>query len=371
MKIPTSTNTFRIAALSAAVGFSAAGTSVPAFSQTILEEIIVTARQQEETLQDVPVAVSALGQEDLERYNVRDLQDAARLVPNFHVVSGGAGSGSAIYLRGVGSSVESAAFDPSVALNVDGVVTNVGRYILVGQMDMRQIEVLRGPQSVYFGKSATAGVVSLLSNDPGQEFEALGKLSYETELEETRFEGMVSGALTDTFGARLAVAVSDTDEWRENVAAGQLEPGTGRPIVVENDWRNRESTDARLTLKWDPTDNLSAKLKLTYSNYEDDGPWSSAELVCGPNGTGLMNPSSLPLGLIPPGRDDCDINGNLGIEDARAELSPAPDSFAHSRWNGGVPYQDQDIFLGSLPVRLGVERYIGSDIHYRIYRSRS
>ena len=86
------------------------------------EEVVVTARQQAEGLQDVPVTITALTEAELDRYNIRDLTEAAKMVPNMQINHGGSGNGSNLYLRGVGSSSISAAFDQSVAINIDGVV---------------------------------------------------------------------------------------------------------------------------------------------------------------------------------------------------------------------------------------------------------
>ena len=146
-----------------------------------IEEIIVTARQQAESLQDVPVTVSVMSEVDLDRYNITSLTDAAKMVPNFRINAGGSGNGSNIYLRGIGSSSISAAFDQSVAINIDGVVVNRGRFIHNAYLDMSQIEVLKGPQSLYFGKSATAGVISIKTNDPTDQFEAEFGVGVETE----------------------------------------------------------------------------------------------------------------------------------------------------------------------------------------------
>ena len=136
-----------------------------------IEEIIVTARQQAEGLQDVPVTIAVMSEQDLERYNITTLVDAAKMVPNMAISQGGSGNGSNLRLRGIGSSSISAAFDHSIAINIDGVVVNRGRFIHNAYLDMNQIEVLKGPQSLYFGKSATAGVISITTNDPTDEFE--------------------------------------------------------------------------------------------------------------------------------------------------------------------------------------------------------
>ena len=155
-----------------------------------IEEIVVTARQQAETLQDVPVTIAAFNEEALDRYGVANLTDASRMVPNFQVFEGQSGNGSNIILRGIGSSSISAAFDQAVAINIDGVVVNIGRFIHNAYMDMSQLEVLKGPQSLYFGKSATAGVMSVTTQNPGDELEAEVTLGVETEHQGQMYEAI-------------------------------------------------------------------------------------------------------------------------------------------------------------------------------------
>ena len=123
-------------------------TSYPSYAQEIessdiqssgIEEIIVTARQQDESLQDVPVTIAVMSEQDLERYNITTLVDAAKMVPNMAISQGGSGNGSNLRLRGIGSSSISAAFDHSIAINIDGVVVNRVRFIQNAYFDMNQI----------------------------------------------------------------------------------------------------------------------------------------------------------------------------------------------------------------------------------------
>ncbi|MGB2239976.1 MAG: TonB-dependent receptor plug domain-containing protein, partial [Pseudomonadales bacterium] len=99
--------------LSLAIAVSSCAT----FASEVMEEVIVTARQQAEGLQDVPVTIAAMTEEDLDRYNITNLSDAAKMVPNMVIAQGGSGNGSTLRLRGIGSSSISAAFDHSVAIN--------------------------------------------------------------------------------------------------------------------------------------------------------------------------------------------------------------------------------------------------------------
>ena len=211
----------------ARLGNACAGAPIPGAQS--LEEVVVTARRREETLQDIPVTVTAIGEQQIEQSIIQDLRDVGRLVPNMQIYSAGSGSGSGIYLRGVGSSSISAAFDPAVALNVDGVVLSATRLIYAGQMDMRQIEVLKGPQSLYYGKSASAGVISILTNDPGDEFELMLRGAILPEHDGSRYEAVISGPLGDSFGARLALSGYDYDEFRKNIFPqdGVTIPGVG------------------------------------------------------------------------------------------------------------------------------------------------
>lgn len=301
-----------------------------AAADAVIEEIVVTARQMEETLQDVPVTVAAFSEADLDRYHITTLTEASKMIPNFQINQGGSGNGSNLYLRGVGSSSISAAFDQSVAINIDGVVVNIGRFIHNAYMDMAQLEVLKGPQSLYFGKSATAGVVSLTTKDPGDEFELEFMAGLESEHDRTYGEVVVSGPVTERLGARLALGLSQADELYEN-----LHPGASKR------WRGEDAVNARLTLVWDPLDTLRLRFKHHHSTYENDGPTSNTEEFC-PEGV-VQPTTALQNAVIFPGVDDCRLNGNTSASDLQAPLI-AGNPLA----NGGVPYLEQDTRMTSL-----------------------
>ena len=195
-----------------------------------------------------------------------------------------------------------------MALNLDGVVVNRGRFIHNSYLDMGQLEVLKGPQSLYFGKSATAGVVSITTNDPGDEFEFEIGGGAETQLDGTFAEMVISGPVTETLGARLAVGYTENDEMFKNYSFGR-DPQAA--INGADKWFGDESLNARLTLLWEPSDTFSAKLKYSYSEYENDAGTSWAEEICP---EGAHQPTGVPSGGLPlavyQGVDDCKINGN-------------------------------------------------------------
>ena len=305
-------------------------------AEQAIEEIIVTARQQAEGLQDVPVTITALTEADLERYNVRDLREAAKLVPNMQIVHGASGNGSNLYIRGVGSSSISAAFDQSVSINLDGVISSRGRLIHSSYLDMKQIEVLKGPQSLYFGKSATAGVVSITTNDPGDELEFTAMAGVDPEFDGQYGEAIISGPISDTFGARFAIGVRERDELYENIHSG-----------ASIRWRGEESLNSRLTLLWEPTESFSARFKYTQSTFENDGPGGNTEELC-PEGT-VQPTTVLQNGQIIPGEDDCKLNGNTSSSDL---LSPLYEG--NPLANGGVPYLEQDLDILGLQLVWGI-----------------
>ncbi|GAB3287340.1 TonB-dependent receptor [Parahaliea aestuarii] len=289
---------------------AAMAATIPANAQDIpgegartggLEEVIVTARKREESLQDAPLTVSAMSQDRIEKFDVSSLEKLASFAPQLYVGRSSNGSGAQITLRGIGSNSTSIGIEQSVAVILDGVYYGQGRVLNEGMFDMAQIELLKGPQTLFFGKNATAGVISLTSAKPTEEFEATGRIQYEWEAEQTRYEGIVSGPLTDRIGARLAVRYSDMDGgYFENQSTRQpyelLDVATGDIISDFSPADNRdapgeEETLARLTLTFDPTDRLAMTLSASMTDAEVyQSSWNYTAFNC-PGGVGGLNPN--------------------------------------------------------------------------------
>jgi iron complex outermembrane recepter protein len=146
----------------------------PAFAQTAAPddsapaEIIVTAQKRSERLQDVPVAVSVVSGETLAKLSTNNIEDAARLVPTLTFVKGTTGLNSALFLRGLGTTNFSIAAEPSVSAVLDGVVLARAGEAFGDLYDIERVEVLRGPQGTLFGKNASAGVVNIVTREPGE-----------------------------------------------------------------------------------------------------------------------------------------------------------------------------------------------------------
>ncbi len=298
-----------------------------------MDEIIVQARKRDESLQEVPVTIAALGEADLDRFQINTIAEVAGFIPTFQIQQGGSGSGGTLNLRGIGSSAISGAFDSAIAINIDGMLANTMRLVNNNFLDIAQVEVLKGPQSLYFGKSASAGVISFRSNDPTDEFEVSAKGAYEFEEKGKYFEAVVSGPVTDTIGARYAIGFQDRDEIMKNTAPG-----------VQNPSRGEQFLDMRATLTWDPNENWSTNFKAAYNQMENDGAILFAQVLCTEGAAQLTNypftavpgVSSLPSGY------DCDPFDDefqLGDQNA-AEAANIPNN------RGGVPFEEQDtLFL--------------------------
>lgn len=304
--------------------------------------IVVQARRQNESLQEVPVTVTAIGGETLDRYSIDQVADIASRVPTLNVQVGGSGSGGQLSLRGVGSSNISAAFDSAVAFEYDGVVVSTMRMVQAGFFDVEQVDVLRGPQSLFFGKSATAGVLSLRSANPTPNWEVGVRGSYEFEEKGYLVSGYISGPLSDTLGMRLAAQYNDIDEFQ------LLQPGT--PAV--NQKRGLKDLIVRGTLEWEPSDRFTANLKVQYTRNENDGAIGTAEIGCGPNG--LPDPVFLLGGaVVIPGGHDCNVQDQrYFLPDAAPQLAPGVPTPSAAAGRNGVPFGKTDIWFGRLQFEL-------------------
>ena len=155
------------------------------------------------------------------------------------------------------------------------------------------MEVLKGPQALYFGKNSPAGVVSYTTADPTEEFELQLGLGYETESEDRYYQGIVSGPVTDTLSGRLAVRFIDDNGWLNNPAVADpavqagLPPGFFSTGAASSDTYSGEETFIRGTLLWEPTDSVRMRTKYTYNKNElHYSSFGSAQRILCPTGVG-------------------------------------------------------------------------------------
>lgn len=308
------------------------GTDAPAEG-----EIIVTARRRDERLIDAPVAITALGGAQLDNYAVTEFSDMASLVPTMVAGKAASGSSASIFLRGVGSTALSAGFDQSVSFVVDGMPMSRGREISLSQYDVQRIEVLKGPQALFFGKNATGGLIAVSTNNPRDVFEAGFKAGYGFEAKEKYGEGYISGPLAEGLRARLAFRVSDSEGAFTNTAAATYIDPLGMERHRNSKYRGGGRTySGRATVEWDAADNLSFQVKTGYTDQKDGGPTDILERICGGGRT-----TPFPANGIPPSPNaDCRVDGRadsstLPLAVAQANFRYAGDGHMYSRLKSG------------------------------------
>ncbi len=169
-----------------------------------IEEITVTAQRREQGLSEVPISISVIGGEQLERAGINRVEDLYAIAPSLSFSPAQSSSGAGLRIRGVGSAAFGSATEPSVSTIVDGIVTGPGGSALVDFFDVERIEVLRGPQGTLFGKNSSAGAVNIVSRAPTDALSGYAIARYGEELEEVRIEGGISGPVSDNVRMRLS-----------------------------------------------------------------------------------------------------------------------------------------------------------------------
>ena len=262
-----------------------------------LEDIVVTARKRTESLLNVPVAVTAIAATQIQRQGINDLNRLAQLAPQVILARGDSGAGASFTIRGIGSPKGDAGIEQSVTLAIDGVQVTRGNFINQGLFDLAQVEVLKGPQALFFGKNSPAGVISLTTASPSRTLGGYARVGYEAEAREVYGEAAVTGPLSDTLSARIAVRGTTMRGWIRNVAE-PLGPGVnpfltkGSPGAAHDYSPGAKELMGRVSLKWEPTDNFDALLKVGAASYRDNGTTTQAYCfgTAGPTDLGVTDP---------------------------------------------------------------------------------
>ena len=193
--------------------------STAAFAQgPQLEEVVVTAQKRAQSLQDVPIAISAFTSDDLDRINSATLADLQYSTPNLTVSPNGR-SNASIGIRGVSDFSRNPGYDNRVGVYVDGLF--VGRSAAANQatLDLERIEVLRGPQGTLFGKNTVAGAISLTTKAPSNEFYGFVKAEIGNYSRQS-VTAMVNAPLTDNLFAKVMINDTQRDGHVKNLFTG-------------------------------------------------------------------------------------------------------------------------------------------------------
>jgi len=281
-----------------------------------LEEIVVTAQKRTENLQSVPISAQVVSGQTLTNQNINNLQDLTQTLPGVHISS--EAFSNTLTIRGIGSGAGNPSFDQSVATFVDDIYHGRSRMTDETFLDIDRIEVLKGPQSIFFGYNAIAGALNVVTKKPGDTFEASGRVLY-GQFGQYSADGAISVPVTNALSVRLAVTRNGQVGWIENVNIGEKAP--------------RENNEAgRVTVVFRPTENLDATLKVEGSDSKTAGSvglpsqWVNcpppAPLTPGYGGFGACQ-IALTLPNIPMGLKN---NNNTGLAGQGTELSTFEDA---------------------------------------------
>lgn len=291
-----------------AVGPALLAISVPAWSQDrandtragrglVLEEILVTARRREESLQDVPLSVSALDARRLSELQADDLTEMQFAVPNLYFDRGD-GANAVVYLRGIGQNDSLAFADPGVGVYVDDVFIARSQTALLELFDVERVEVLRGPQGTLYGRNTIGGAIKFVSTRPPDEFDMYAEAGA-GNYDALTFNGRIGGPLVDDkLNGKIAVHHAQREGYARNQFTGEDDGDT-------------DTLAWRAALAWTPTDRLDVLFSI---DGKRDRPDASRSPLRETTVTGFADPVGDPLTptVFAPGTDPyvVDVNAN-------------------------------------------------------------
>jgi outer membrane receptor protein involved in Fe transport len=280
-------------------------------------DIVVTAQKREQALNDVPLSITAVGGEQLQDKGIDDVADLVKIVPGFNYTE--SAFATPVYtLRGIGFYDTSLAAKPTVSIYQDQVPIAFSIMSRGATLDLERVEVLKGPQGTLFGSNATGGAINYIAAKPGARFQA-GLDASVNNFGEVAAGGFVSGPISDTLGARLALRTEQGGAWQ-------------RSYTRDDELGDRNFTSGRLILEFEPSS--SARFSFNANGFIDKSDGQAAQLI---GVVPLGNPARLgPLATYPtapennrdadwtatqrPGRDDwfyqLSLRGDVDLSDA-------------------------------------------------------
>ncbi len=256
------------------------------------DTIIVTATKRAQTLQEVPIAVSVVGSDTIEKAQILDLIDLQATVPSLRVTQLQNSSQTNFLIRGFGNGANNPGIESSVGVFIDGVYRSRSAAAILDLPTLERVEVLRGPQSTLFGKNVSAGAISITTSKPEYEIGGAVEAGY-GNYDQVIFKGTLTGPISDTLAFRVSGSINHRDGYYTNVVDG-------------NDVNERKRWSSRAQLLWEPSDEVSFRLIGDYNSIDEvccgavqlfNGP---ATLGIGP-GTVVDIVSPIALGMMAPG----------------------------------------------------------------------
>jgi len=285
------------------------------------DDIVVTAQRREQRLQDVPVAVSVVTGESIQRSGLSSIEDVTARLPAVRISQ--AVLTDLINIRGVGSG-NNPGFEQSVATFVDGVYRARSRSTRAALFDIERIEVLKGPQTTFFGANAIAGAFNITTRKPGSELDYNAVASYEFVNDEYILEGGVTSPLGETLSVRAAARVAGTK--------GYVETPNGRG--PDND-----TLQGRLSFRWNPSSVFTSDLRVEGSRSRTKNAFPFEVIGC---------PPPAPFPLVPTSTCGRTLTSNGGeVEDELDHHSDTTYSFANYDFFEGAWTNTLDVGPGS------------------------
>jgi iron complex outermembrane receptor protein len=245
------------------VGTSAYAQEAGATASSVLEEIVVTARRREESLQDTPISITAFTGASLNQRQINRLSGIGSFTPNLMFDTGatfsGANSSASVFIRGIGQVDFTLTTEPGVGIYLDGVYMSQTIGSVLDLVDIERIEVLRGPQGTLFGRNTIGGAISVTSTRPANELQADVKV---TGGEDSRFDvrAGVNFPIADNLAVRLSAATFNRDGY---VAAPNTPSGEELGDINQD--------VARLALGWEPDEKFRLDFNVDWSRQRENG----------------------------------------------------------------------------------------------------
>ncbi|MDA8679302.1 TonB-dependent receptor [Luminiphilus sp.] len=290
-------------------------------SSAALEEVVVTASRRAESAQDVAVALTALSSQSLEDANVVDISDIGFLAPNVQLQPVSTFPGFATFtMRGIGTGANSIrTLDPTVNVMIDGMVVATQIAGQLDAFDYETVEVLRGPQGIFFGRNSIAGAIQMRTGKPSEEFGGRVKAGVGSQ-SLVQLEGVIEGAMSSTLRGKVAVQYRSFDGYFEDNNGGTFIPAPNNPLGTEpgtatQKQNEQDSIFIKPTITWQPSDNFDLTVYGQY--FEDDGGSGSTQAYVEPSAA----PSTMfrLYGYTPP-TDQFEVNHDLvGKSDTEIE----------------------------------------------------
>lgn len=265
-----------------------------------LSEIVVTARKREDRILDIPAPVSVISGEDISGRGVSDFEGLVENIPGVSITADfGGGASKVIAVRGVGGTDDYRPNgSPSVGFHIDNIYQTSNVFLLAPFFDVQRVEVLKGPQGTLYGRNSTAGVINLITREPGDELNGYVLAEY-SSYGRARAEGAVGGALSEKIGLRIAGLIDKGGGFMDGKGAGSFAgrvfiPGT--PPVTDprarDGWGDRDLNALRATLTF--SDETFGEVSIKAFTSDDRGENQVGDSPGGVNNGGWIEPDDDP-----------------------------------------------------------------------------